>query len=266
MAPTTVDNTNENKNKEHKLMIPEIMTLIASYLFDTKNKKHAPLWNALQGHEHIEKLEIHDAVFPVKELLGPKKILFLEVDSLSSQEPVSRLHPFLMIFVEKQVHQKSLELTQFKFTASDWKRKNNENSGVGSKKRRLAELELILHAEQLNLQVAAAVKTCADKLTRLKLDFGRGTKGKRWLTCILSILEECTELREFSYNNDATDRIFKEMMFKKPWNLPNFRKLHIHGVSPRRKCASCHKSLLPKDGDKGHSRNHIIFPKSSPPR
>lgn len=93
--------------------------------------------------------------------------------------------------------------------------------------------ELILHTGQLDLQIATAIKARKDDLTRLELDFGQGSKGKRRLTCILSILRECTELRVFSYHNHAQDKIFKEMMFKKRWNLPNLRKLHIHGVSPR---------------------------------
>ncbi|KAF9549104.1 hypothetical protein EC957_004742 [Mortierella hygrophila] len=467
MTSKQVAKMNENKNKEHKLMIPEILMLIASYLplfdvrdngryyhavdiwdpkpllraatvcktwrqvftsvlwrtydlaimenivpldvlhrnihlvrnlslFDKKHKKHAPLWDALQGHEHIEKLEVHEPVFPVKKLLGPKNHNLGELKLSGTSE---RMHPFLMIFVERQVHLKSLELTRFKFTASDWKRiisnkphllkltiaqqcefidhksdenqdniteaedtttgmkttvtgnqlsvtnndaptssggvtsggskkrKNDENGGGGSKKRRRAELvntelpdarnigtlsvthlvlqdnllllpfhkaileacphleqleicyslkadggkvatlvrdncsklrrltlkstrqpwtlemidgmphtveELTLHTGQLDLQMAAAINAHADELTRLELDFGRrGTKGKRRLTCILSILRKCTELREFSYHNHATDKVFKEMMLNKPWNLPNLRKLHVRGVSPR---------------------------------
>lgn len=72
-------------------------------------------------------------------------------------------------------------------------------------------------------------------MTRLDLDFGQGTKGKRRLTCILSILRECSELLEFTYHNHAEEKVLKEMLLRKPWDLPNFRELHLHGVSPRAK-------------------------------
>ncbi|KAF9118063.1 hypothetical protein BGW39_001502 [Mortierella sp. 14UC] len=374
-------------------------------LLDTKHKKHAALWNALAKHRHIDRLEIHDAVFPVKKLIGPKTHTLAHL-KLSGN--CTRMHPFLLIFVERQVHLKSLELTRFKFTASDWKRiitkkphlrklvigqqcdfldfksfdeedvmkeedkkedkkvvvKKVANSkqaldsmamdvdktpptgsGIGSKrksdddsidtrvvvKRRrknraslvntplpnakdfgvlpithlvlldnrllrpfqqaileasphleqleicysqkanggkvaalvrdncrkirrltlrstrqpwtlamiddmpLSVEELILYTGQLDLQMTAAIKERADTLKRLALDFGQGTKGKRRLACILTILRECTELREFSYHNHAEDKVFKAMMFKKQWNLPNLRKLILHGVSPRSK-------------------------------
>lgn len=388
-------------------------------LMDKKHKKHAALWDVLIKHEHINCLEIHDAVFPLRRLIG-HKINHLAELKLSGN--CSRMHPFLLIFVQRQEHLKSLELTRFKFTASDWKRiitnkpylrklviaqqcefldhkteegedenedenkvdikevedkaetkdrkvedstamemdttpgvadtttinhatgnnttVNNEGSkkrksvddetgnGRSNKKRRRSELvnaklpdaknigilpitnlvlrdnrllrpfqkailqacpyleqleicysqkadggkvaalvrgncsklrrltlistrqpwtlamiegapqsveELVLYTGQLDLQMAAAIKDRKDDLTRLKLDFGQGTKGKRRLACIFSIVQECTELREFTYHNHAEDKVFKSMMFKEPWNLPNIRKLRLHGVSPRAK-------------------------------
>lgn len=377
-------------------------------LVDKRHKKNAELWDILVKHEHIDRLEIHDAVFPVKRLMGPNTHNLAEL-TLSGN--CTRMHPFLLIFVERQVYLKSLELSRFKFTASDWKRiitnkphlrkltisqqcefldysseqdenedenkdgikkvkieakdiklkdctememgtaleapstttVNNaarnstkkhkiEDDGVGNRGRnkrlRRSELvkvklpnamnigilpishlvlrdnrlllsfqkailmacphldqleicysqksdgdkvatlvrenchnlrrltlhstrqpwtlamvegvpqsveELILHTGQLDLQMAAAIKDRKDSLTRLDLDFGHGTKGKRRLACILSILRECTELREFTYHNHADDKVFREMLFKKTWNLPNLKKLHLHGVSPRAK-------------------------------
>ncbi|KAK3840114.1 MAG: hypothetical protein JOS17DRAFT_769666 [Linnemannia elongata] len=88
-------------------------------LLDKTHKHHEALWDALQGHGHIEKLEIHDAMFPVKKLLGPTNHNLGELKLSGNCE---RMHPFLTIFVEKQVHLKVLELERFKFTASDWKR------------------------------------------------------------------------------------------------------------------------------------------------
>ncbi|KAF8937036.1 hypothetical protein BGZ47_009208 [Haplosporangium gracile] len=446
---------NEDKNKEHKLMIPKILMLIVPYfplfgrhfeagcfsfvdtwdprpllraaaicktwrqtftpvlcqtydlafmeknvhldvlhrnnhlvrnpsLLDKKHKKHAALWDALTNHKHIKKLEIHDAFFPVKRFIGPMNH---DLEELKLSGNCKRMHPFLFILVEKQVHQKSLELTRFNFTASDWKRiisnkphlrkvviaqqcefidhksgedqddnvdakdsslsknntttgintstnnnnnpttpagntvasnegttsgrskkrKNNDNDGDknddgrnGPKKHRRTKLvntklpdaknigvlsatylilrdnrlllpfqkailEACPHLEQLEIRysqkvkgskVATLVRDNCRKLRRLTLkstrqpwtlavidgiphtveelilDFGRDTKGKRRLACILSILRECTELKELSYHNHAEDKVFKEMMFRKAWNLPNLRKLHIHGVSP----------------------------------
>jgi hypothetical protein len=385
-------------------------------LLDKTHKKHAALWDVLMKHKHIDRLEIHDAVFPLKRLIGPETHTLAEL-TLSGN--CARMHPFLLIFVERQLHLKSLELTRFKFTASDWKRiitnkpflrklviaqqcefldhkieeenedankdkikgakkktkrrvkrprnsmamevsrttaatvartvnnaaddsimVNNERSkkrrsdddGAGNgrviKRRRRSVLvntklpdaknigilpithlvlrdnrllrpfqeaileacphlerleicysqktdgsevatlvrehcrklrqltlrstrqawtlamvegapqsveELVLHTGQLDLQLAAAIRDRKDSLTRLELDFGQGTKGKRRLACILSILQECTELREFTYHNHAEDKVFKDILFKNTWNLPNLRKLRLHGVSPRAK-------------------------------
>ncbi|KAG0060029.1 hypothetical protein BGZ90_004232 [Linnemannia elongata] len=382
---------------------------------DMRHKKHAPLWDVLIKHKHINCLEIHDAVFPVKRLLGPDAHTLAKL-TLSGN--CTRMHAFLLIFVERQVHLKSLELTRFHFTASDWKRiitnkphlrkltisqqceflehrseqdededgntgvrkevkvgdkdvkledyrgmkvdtaleapgKTTVNNAAGnstatnngkSKKRKIEDdgagnrgrskkltrservnvnlpdakdigilpishlvlrdnrlllpfqkaileacphleqleicysqkadggkvatlvrenchslrrlslrstrqpwtlamiegapqsvEELILHTGQLDLQITAAIKDRKDRLTKLDLDFGRGTKGKRRLACILSILRECTGLREFTYHNHAEDKVFKDMLLKKTWNLPHLRKLHLHGVSPRAK-------------------------------
>ncbi|KAF9086287.1 hypothetical protein BGX23_009014 [Mortierella sp. AD031] len=110
--------------------------------------------------------------------------------------------------------------------------------------------DLILHTGQLDLKMAAAIRDRKDALTRLVLDFGRGTKGKRRLACVRSILEENTELREFSYHNHAEDKVFKDIMFKRPWNLPNLpnlRKLQIHGASPRAKYGGLPQTSVPED-------------------
>ncbi|KAG0372912.1 hypothetical protein BGX24_012428, partial [Mortierella sp. AD032] len=375
-------------------------------LLDRKHKKNAALWEAIKEHGHIDRLEVHEAVFPVKKLMGPEK---LDLSHLKLSGNSTRMHPFLLIFLERQVHLKSLELTRFKFTPSDWKRvitnkpqlsklvigqqcvflddesfveedaikaekkgnnraitrvvnskqvptqnlnamevdntpatnggetgtkrKTVDDENIGAslpvKKRRrrnrvkdvntprpnakdIGELpithlvlldnrlllpfqqailaacphldqleicysqkadggeiaalvrdnckelrrltlrstrqpwtlamiegmpisveELILFTTQLDHQMTAAIKDRADTLKRLDLDFGRGNKGRRRLACIVSILGECSELREFSYHNHANDKLVKEIMFKKPWNLPHINKLTLHGVSPR---------------------------------
>ncbi|KAF9142733.1 hypothetical protein BG015_000693 [Linnemannia schmuckeri] len=366
-------------------------------LLDTKHKKNAALWEALTYHKHIRKLEVHDAIFPVKRLLGPK---VHNVKELKVSGNCTRMHPFLFLFVERQVALQSLELTRVNITKSDWTRivynkphlkkliisqqcefegfeddndkdrnktrtaqtkgkqlaesltmdvdsvantnnynattssggasnkRKSDDEGVGggrNKRRRsqggdlnllaarnpgilpvthlvlsdhrlllpfqkaifkacphveqleicytqkavgstianlvaescpkirhltlrstrqpwtLAMLEgmpqpveeLILYTGQLDLDMVAAINDRKDMLTRLELDFGQGSKGKRRLECILQILRACSKLREFTYHNHAEDKLFKEVMFKKAWNLPNLRKLHIHGVSSR---------------------------------
>ncbi|KAG0294784.1 hypothetical protein BGZ96_000450 [Linnemannia gamsii] len=70
-------------------------------------------------HAHIDRLEVYDLVFPVKKLIGSKNHTLSELKLTGNCE---RMHPFLLIFVERQTHLQSLELTRFQFTASDWKR------------------------------------------------------------------------------------------------------------------------------------------------
>ncbi|KAF9140717.1 hypothetical protein BGX30_006102 [Mortierella sp. GBA39] len=402
----TYDHAIMEKKVPLEVLARNIMFVRHLSLLDKTHKKHADLWDVLKKHEHIDHLEIHDAVFPVRRLIGAKSHSLAEL-TLSGN--CTRMHPFLLIFLERQVYLKSLELTRFKFTASDWKRiitnkphlrkltisqqcefldykseqdedkdkdenkdaineikaedimledftetevhmalkaagnstttnngesmkrktEDDESGNRGcNKRRRRIELvnvklpdakkigilpilhlvlrdnrllfpfqkaileacphlnqleicysqkadggkvatlvrenchklrrlslrstrqpwtlamiegapqsveELILHTGQLDLQMAAAIKDRKDSLTRLDLDFGQGTKGKRRLACIHSILRECTELREFTYHNHADDKVFKAMMLNKAWNLPNLRKLILHGVSPRAK-------------------------------
>ncbi|KAF9085410.1 hypothetical protein BGX23_009684 [Mortierella sp. AD031] len=399
-------------------------------LMDKTHKKHAVLWDALLQHGHIDRLEVHEAVFPIKRLLGAQVHTLAE---LKISGTGGRMHPFLLGFVERLEHLRVLELTRFTFTPTDWHRimkkktglrklailqqcvfegfkdaeggaaeedqgtetsqdngtagtqeqsmamdidqapvtdgpqarsstnntsnsnSNNHNATAitnttattnaiatnnNRKRKRRVELmdtvvkgakaikdlpithlvladnrllfpfqrfilkscrhleqleicysqkadggilatvvrescpkirrltlrstrqpwtlamidgmpqsvgELILHTGQLDLQMAAAIKERKEKLTRLDLDFGQGTKGKRRLACIMSILQESTELREFSYHNHAEDKIFKEIMFKKPWNLPNLVKLNIHGVSPRVKWDDVPHAAVPED-------------------
>ncbi|KAF9322228.1 hypothetical protein BGZ91_004375 [Linnemannia elongata] len=350
-------------------------------LLDMKIKKNAALWGALTHHKHIRKLEVHDAVFPVRRLLGPK---VQNLKELKVSGDCTRMHPFMLLFVEHQVVLQSLELTRVKVTKSDWRRivynkphlkkliisqlcviegfeddkdedENETNTvhlmgkqivrsivtevdavantkninaptssgggsnkrecddegvdGGGNKRRRsqgsdlnlqaarnpeilpvthlvlndnrlllpfqnaifkacphvekleicytqkadgatiasliakscpkihhltltstrqpwtLAMLkgmprsveELILHTGQLDLIMVAAIKDRKDMLTRLELDFGQGTKDKH----------------------------FKEVMFKETWNLPNLRKLHIHGVAPRAQCKDLPQVSVP---------------------
>ncbi|KAF9273934.1 hypothetical protein BGZ88_003396 [Linnemannia elongata] len=231
---------------------------------------------------------IHDAVLLVKKLLGPKNH---NLGELKLSGICGRMYPLSIIFVEKHVHFKSLGLTHFKFTASDWKgiissnslvrkltiaqqcefldHKSDENQndnteaedstpGVkrtltgnrlsvtnnsvlssnggatngGSKKRRRAEIVSTKlsdgcqngqRAEYPHWATGSpkdATNARKDKLMRLELDFGRSTKSQHRLTCILSTLQECAELREFSYYNHAQDKNFKEKMFKNLGTCP----------------------------------------------
>ncbi|KAG9061800.1 hypothetical protein KI688_006951 [Linnemannia hyalina] len=388
-------------------------------LLDTKHKKNADLWEALTHHKHINKLEVHDAVFSVKRLLGPNA---QNMKELKVSGNCTRMHPFLLLFVERQVALQSLELTRVKITKSDWTRivynkphlkkliisqqcefvgfeddddeDNNETSTVhlkgdqsvgsmamdavantdntnaptssgggsnkrksvdegadeGSNKRRrsqdsglnllsarrpeilpvthlvlssnrlhfpfqkaifkasphvekleicythkadgttiaslvaescprirhltlksrrqpwtLAMLEgmpqsveeLILHTGQLDLDMVAAIKDRKDVLTRLELDFGKGSKGKRRLECILLLLQACSELREFTYHNHAEGMLFQEVMFKKAWNLPNLRRLHFHGIAFRAQYNDLSRVPVPNSWKKENRvRNH----------
>ncbi|KAG0294783.1 hypothetical protein BGZ96_000449 [Linnemannia gamsii] len=95
--------------------------------------------------------------------------------------------------------------------------------------------QLILFTGQLDQDMATAIKERKDTLTKLELDFGIDSSGKRRLGSILCLLRECTQLREFSYHGDAEDEIFKAVMFKKYWNLPQLRKLRLNGIDPRAK-------------------------------
>ncbi|KAF9136788.1 hypothetical protein BGX30_010870, partial [Mortierella sp. GBA39] len=88
-------------------------------LLDTKHKKNADLWEALTNHKQINKLEVHDAVFSVKRLLGSKA---QNMKELKVSGNCTRMHPFLLLFVERQVVLQSLELTRVKITKSDWTR------------------------------------------------------------------------------------------------------------------------------------------------
>ncbi|KAF9098091.1 hypothetical protein BGX23_007083 [Mortierella sp. AD031] len=385
-----------------KLNMPLVRQLS---ILDKKHKKNAALWEALMLHDHINRLEVHDAVFPIRRLMGARPPEH-SLSELKLSGTCTRMHPFLLIFVQRSEHLRVLELTRFKFTPTDWNRiiknksnlrklvilqqcvflkpktddeedeeddkkkvvkiiedtmdmdvdkkavvptnavvanttnnnstptttnattNNGDEAGAQSRRIRRAQLmdvelpdaedigilnvrhlvladnrlllpfqrsilqacphlvqleicysqrsdggavatlvrencevlrrltlrstrqpwtlamiegapetveELILYTGQLDLQMAAAIKDRKDTLTRLDLDFGQGSKGKRRLACILSILRECEKLREFSYHNHAEDKVFKEIMFKKPWNLPNLVKLRLHGVSPRAK-------------------------------
>lgn len=383
------------KKVPHDVLARNIKFVRHLSLLERNHRKHAALWDALVEHAHIDRLEIHDSVFPVKKLIGPWDNSLAELKLSGNCE---RMHPFLLIFVQRQVYLRSLELKCFQFTASDWKRimtnksqlrkltisqqcefldhksfdvpevdnkddtkavkmenkaetgdrkaavssnmevdpapglcnnNNRTTTGGGASKRRrkyraklvakvlpgardigilpithlvlldtqlhypfqkaildacphLEQLEicysqkadggkiatlvrencpkirrltlhssrqpwtlamiedmpqaveeLILYTGQLDLQIAMAIKERKNSLTRLELDFGDGCKGKRRLGCILGILEECTELREFAYHNHAEDKIFMAMMFAKPWNLPHLRKLRLQGVGPR---------------------------------
>ncbi|KAF9104035.1 hypothetical protein BGX30_009099, partial [Mortierella sp. GBA39] len=65
---------------------------------------------------HISKLEMHDAVFSVKRLLGSK---VQNMKELKVSGNCTRMHPFLLLFVEGQVALQSLELTCVKITKSD---------------------------------------------------------------------------------------------------------------------------------------------------
>ncbi|KAG0218271.1 CCR4-Not complex caf1 ribonuclease subunit Caf1 [Mortierella sp. NVP41] len=283
-----------------------------------KAHKSAALWDTLKNHKHIDRLETHNAVFPIKQLLGPKDH---RLKHLKLSGTCTRMHPFLLGYVERSVRLEVLELTHVKFTPTDWHRitanktklrklvilqqcgssstninnnvtTNSDNGAAGGANERERKLraeqmeeemegamdigifpierllladnrllfpfqrrileacftcsswrfaiprgqtedstrqpwtlpmidgmpqsvqELILHTGQLDLQIEAAIKDHKDTLTRLDLDFGSGTEGKRRLAYIRSILEENTELREFSYHNHAEDKVFKGIMFK----------------------------------------------------
>ncbi|KAG0276126.1 hypothetical protein BGZ95_007986, partial [Linnemannia exigua] len=135
---------------EMALMIPEIILMIGSFLplfqtrfeegrhmvpfgvlarnikhvrilslLDMKHRKHASLCEVIKKYSHIERLEIHDAVFSVRKLIGSKNHA---MGHLKLSGSCARMPPFLLIFVERQVHLKTLELMRFQFTVSDWKR------------------------------------------------------------------------------------------------------------------------------------------------
>ncbi|KAF9093770.1 hypothetical protein BGX23_002927 [Mortierella sp. AD031] len=217
-----------------------------------KAHKSAALWDTLKNHKHIDRLETHNAVFPIKQLLGPKDH---RLKHLKLSGTCTRMHPFLLGYVERSVRLEVLELTHVKFTPTDWHR-------ITANKTKLRKLvilqqcvatqvresykeirrltlrstrqpwtlpmidgmpqsvqELILHTGQLDLQIEAAIKDHKDTLTRLDLDFGSGTEGKRRLAYIRSILEENTELREFSYHNHAEDKVFKGIIRISPSHL-----------------------------------------------
>ncbi|KAG0365441.1 hypothetical protein BGX24_004153, partial [Mortierella sp. AD032] len=40
-------------------------------ILDREQKTHTPLWEAFKEHAHIDRLEIHDAMFSAKKLIGP---------------------------------------------------------------------------------------------------------------------------------------------------------------------------------------------------
>ncbi|KAF9905530.1 hypothetical protein EC991_001560 [Linnemannia zychae] len=88
-------------------------------LLNDKHKKHIELWDALAEHKHINRLEVHEAIFPVKKLIGSETHTLAHL-KLSGN--CTRMHSFLIIFIERQKFLRSLELARFKFTASDWKR------------------------------------------------------------------------------------------------------------------------------------------------
>lgn len=76
---------------------------------------------------------------------------------------------------------------------------------------------------------------------RLELDFGRSTKSQHRLTCILSTLQECAELREFSYGNHTQDKNF-EKMFKNLGTCPTSASfISIEFLEPR--MVAFHRSL-----------------------
>jgi len=82
-------------------------------LLDTNNKRCPQLWEALHQHGYIHRLEVHDEIFPVKRLIDPMGHTLSEL-KLSGN--CTRMHPFLLIFVETQEHLRTLELTRFEFT------------------------------------------------------------------------------------------------------------------------------------------------------
>ncbi|KAF9090336.1 hypothetical protein BGX23_006025 [Mortierella sp. AD031] len=375
-------------------------------LMDQRHRLHRALWEVLDLHDHINRLEIQDSVFPIKRLMGAHPHEH-NLSELKLSGTCTRMHPFLLIYVQRSVHLRVLELTRFDFTPTDWYKvvtekpklrklailqqckfltpredgeeddeedekinsnkkkvkgkdkakkdpmdvdvdslvvKNATNNGgedTKKKKRRRSKrielmdievenvnigilpvthlvladnrllrpfqksileacphleqleicysqkadggavatlvadnckklrrltlrstrqpwtyamidkmpptvTELILYTGQLDLQMGEAIKFRSDKLTRLDLDFGQGTKGKRRLTVMLSILNECTKLREFTYHNHAEDKIFKNIMFAQAWNMPNLVKLRLHGVSPRVKYGGIPQAPVPE--------------------
>ncbi|KAH7039187.1 hypothetical protein BKA57DRAFT_539466 [Linnemannia elongata] len=195
---------------------------------------------------------IHDAVFFVKKLLEPKNH---NLGELKLSRICGRMHPFLLNFVEKQVHLKSLELTRFKFTASGWKGIIYSHKADGDKVTTFVR-DNCRNLRRLTLKHPTAMDS-GDDLRDARN--GQGADSSHWITGLPSdsFNQSCIELREFSYRHHAQDTEFKEM-FKKPWNLPNLRKLYIHGVSPRAKNGDIPQALRQKDGDSGMDAERTV--------
>ncbi|KAF9119110.1 hypothetical protein BGW39_000564 [Mortierella sp. 14UC] len=73
--------------------------------------------------------------------------------------------------------------------------------------------ELFLITGQLEPHMVAAINNRSDALARLELDFGKVSKGRRRLASIMTILNKCTNLPEFSCHNHIEDKLFMEVIF-----------------------------------------------------
>ncbi|KAF9086322.1 hypothetical protein BGX23_008994, partial [Mortierella sp. AD031] len=86
-------------------------------LMDLQHKKYADLWSALSHLDQLTHLELHYPIFPVKKLFGNKPPILRELLMSGS---VSLVHPFLLVFLERQTDLRTLEITRMSFTKDQW--------------------------------------------------------------------------------------------------------------------------------------------------
>ncbi|KAG0058764.1 hypothetical protein BGZ90_004775 [Linnemannia elongata] len=167
-------------------------------LLDKKHQKDVELsWDALRGLEHTEKLDprrpsdwnvIISSNSLVRKLTIAQQCEFLDHKSDENQNDNTEAEG------STPGVKKTLTGNRLSFTNNSVLSSNGGAINGGSKKRQNDETETLQEA--------------------LELDFGRSTKSQHRLTCILSTLQECAELREFSFYKHAQDTDFKEKMFK----------------------------------------------------
>ncbi|KAF9096679.1 hypothetical protein BGX29_008466 [Mortierella sp. GBA35] len=105
--------------------------------------------------------------------------------------------------------------------------------------------KLVLHLHQINKEAAEVIKEMKDHLTHLELNFpSRASRFVKRLEFV-GILQECTNLCEFSYHGHMSDHTFMALMYKGKWNLPNLKTLRVHGVDQESPILRIGKPLPP---------------------